>query len=93
MGRFLDDELILASDTPGEYELHPRALTTARLYHIQISFFDITGDAMLVLLWQNDLGLVRQPVPQSAFFHSKSLLGLFPKQVVSPSHRPRPAPV
>ena len=34
---FLDDELILAADQPGEYILAPRSLTTERLYRIQAS--------------------------------------------------------
>ena len=55
----------------------------------QVGFFDLTGEARLVLLWENDIGLVRQPVPQTNFYHSKSLLGKFPKQVTSYSQAGR----
>jgi hypothetical protein len=73
---WIDETLIVSEDDAGVVELPPRALDRQRLYHIQVMFREVTGDARLVLEWKCDsCGITRQVIPSSAFYHSRLLLG------------------
>jgi hypothetical protein len=73
---WLDDELVLSEDDAGVVQVPPRMLTRKRLYHIQVMFREVTGDARLELEWEcESCGIQRQVLPSQVFYHSKLLLG------------------
>ena len=79
---WIDDELVLSQATAGQYETRPILLTGARLYHLQVMYYERTGFARMRLEWASDQGLVRQVIGKDSWYHSRSLLGLFPQTVL-----------
>ena len=79
---WIDDELVLSQATAGQYETRPILLTGSRLYHLQVMYYERTGFARMRLEWASDQGLVRQVIGKDSWYHSRSLLGLFPQTVL-----------
>lgn len=42
---WLDDELLLSQDAPGQWQTRPLLLAGTRLYHVQVMFYERTGFA------------------------------------------------
>lgn len=79
---WLDEILRLASDEAGVVELEPIYLTRDRLYHMQIWFREVTGDARLQLEWacsDCSVPIRRSTVGSEYFYHTKRRLGNFPR--------------
>ena len=79
---WIDDELVLSQATAGQYETRPILLTGSRLYHLQVMYYERTGFARMRLEWASDQGLVRAVIGKDSWYHSRSLLGLFPQSVL-----------
>ncbi|CAL1153338.1 unnamed protein product [Cladocopium goreaui] len=79
---WIDDELVLSQATAGQYETRPILLTGSRLYHLQVMYYERTGFARMRLEWASDQGLVREVIGKDSWYHSRSLLGLFPQTVL-----------
>ncbi|CAK9003288.1 Titin (Connectin), partial [Durusdinium trenchii] len=79
---WIDDELVLSQASAGQFQTRPILLTGARLYHLQVMYYERTGFARMRLEWSSDQGLVREVIGKDSWFHSRSLLGLFPQTVL-----------
>lgn len=79
---WIDDELVLSQASAGQFETRPILLTGSRLYHLQVMYYERTGFARMRLEWASDQGLLREVIGQDSWYHSRSLLGLFPQTVL-----------
>jgi hypothetical protein len=87
---WLDDELLVSQDEAGQFHTRPILMLATRLYHIQVMYYERTGNARMRLEWSSDQGLERTVIPRERLFHSRALLGTFPQRVVVTD---RPGPV
>jgi hypothetical protein len=76
---WLDDELVLSRDAPGEYQTRPILLTGTRLYHIQFMYYERTGAARMKVEWSSNKGLSKVVIAPQFFYHSRFKLGRFPQ--------------
>merc|ERR1719506_932174 len=68
---WLDDELVLSRDAPGEYQTRPILLTGTRLYHIQFMYYERTGAARMKVEWSSNKGLSKVVIAQEYLYHSR----------------------
>ncbi|CAK9072978.1 unnamed protein product [Durusdinium trenchii] len=73
---WIDDELVLSQASAGQFQTRPILLTGARLYHLQVMYYERTGFARMRLEWSSDQGLVREVIGKDSWFHSRYLAGV-----------------
>ena len=86
---WIDDELVLSQDLPGSWETRTFLLAGTRLYHVQLLFYERTGDARMRLEWSNDQGLNRTVVPMEYLYHTRQVLARYPKNLMVADHPDR----